>query len=363
MIGRRQWLKGSVVPGLAAWAVGGAGVFMRAALGQTAPAPKGSTTRRTVRRPAMTSTKDTARTVPDPRALPPKPSEALNKLLEPVRGGHHLPGMIGAVLTGDGLSAIGAVGIRKIGSSDPMRVTDQVHIGSCTKALTATLIGMLVEERLVELVDDDPRRLSRGRFSPSRRLSEGNPLTASHSPRRIAARRFLVELAWTPTTDQRRAALGPDGRNAAHQAWHRVRVFERRLRAGGFDGRADDRSAVGSPAPAEVVRAVGHGLGGLRAAGRPGQPRGRSALGPPRNAGAPSSRHGRTTLRAWGRPARSIARFPTGRNSPRSICGPNRASPGCSRQPLSRSFIRLLPAWNMPAAGLFSNARGPAARP
>ena len=25
MIGRRQWLKGSVVPGLAAWAVGGAG--------------------------------------------------------------------------------------------------------------------------------------------------------------------------------------------------------------------------------------------------------------------------------------------------------------------------------------------------
>src|SRR5437588_11810790 len=107
MIGRRQWLKGSVVPGLAAWAVGGAGGFMRAALGQTGPTPKGSTTRRTVRRPTMNSTKDTARTVPDARGLPPRANESLNKLLEPVRSGHHLPGMIGAVLTGDGLAAIG----------------------------------------------------------------------------------------------------------------------------------------------------------------------------------------------------------------------------------------------------------------
>jgi CubicO group peptidase (beta-lactamase class C family) len=97
----------------------------------------------------MTSTKDTTRPVPDPRALPLRPNEALNKLLEPVRSGHHLPGMIGAVLNGDGLTAIGAVGLRKIGSSEPMRVTDQVHIGSCTKAMTATLIGMLVESGLL----------------------------------------------------------------------------------------------------------------------------------------------------------------------------------------------------------------------
>lgn len=70
----------------------------------------------------------------------------VEKVLAPVRDTHHLPGLIGAILTGDKLAAIGAVGIRKIGSALPIRVTDQVHLGSCTKAMTATMIGMLVDE-------------------------------------------------------------------------------------------------------------------------------------------------------------------------------------------------------------------------
>jgi CubicO group peptidase (beta-lactamase class C family) len=70
----------------------------------------------------------------------------VSQVLAPVRDEHHLPGLIGAVLIGHRLAAIGTVGIRKIGSPDPLRVTDQVHIGSCTKAMTATVIGMLVEE-------------------------------------------------------------------------------------------------------------------------------------------------------------------------------------------------------------------------
>jgi CubicO group peptidase (beta-lactamase class C family) len=97
----------------------------------------------------MASTKDAARTTPDARSLPVRADQALNKVLEPIRGSHHLPGVIGAVLTGNGLAAIGAVGIRKIGSSEPIQVTDQVHIGSCTKAMTATLIGTLVESGLL----------------------------------------------------------------------------------------------------------------------------------------------------------------------------------------------------------------------
>jgi CubicO group peptidase (beta-lactamase class C family) len=77
---------------------------------------------------------------------PVLPDERISEVLAPVRDEHHLPGLIGAILGGDRLAAIGAVGIRKIGSPEPMRVTDQVHIGSCTKAMTATLLGMLVEE-------------------------------------------------------------------------------------------------------------------------------------------------------------------------------------------------------------------------
>ena len=77
---------------------------------------------------------------------PVQADERVNQVLAPVRDEHHLPGLIGAILKGDRLAAIGALGIRKIGSSEPMRVTDQVHLGSCTKAMTATMIGTLVDE-------------------------------------------------------------------------------------------------------------------------------------------------------------------------------------------------------------------------
>jgi CubicO group peptidase (beta-lactamase class C family) len=82
---------------------------------------------------------------PDARPLV-RADERVNRVLAPVRDEHRLPGLIGAILTGEKLAAIGALGIRKIGSSEPIRVTDQVHLGSCTKAMTATMIGTLVEE-------------------------------------------------------------------------------------------------------------------------------------------------------------------------------------------------------------------------
>ena len=63
-----------------------------------------------------------------------------------MRDQFHLPGLIGGILKGHRIASIGAVGIRKIGAPQAMEVTDQVHIGSCTKAMTATLIGMLVNE-------------------------------------------------------------------------------------------------------------------------------------------------------------------------------------------------------------------------
>ena len=75
-----------------------------------------------------------------------EPDERVNNVLAPVRDEHHVPGLIAAILTGHKLAAIGGLGIRKIGSPAPIRVTDQVHLGSCTKAMTATMIGTLVQE-------------------------------------------------------------------------------------------------------------------------------------------------------------------------------------------------------------------------
>ncbi len=78
---------------------------------------------------------------------PIQPDDRVSDVLAPIRDEHHLPGLIGAIFARDRLAAIGAVGVRKIGSSERIRVTDQIHIGSCTKAMTATLIGTLVDER------------------------------------------------------------------------------------------------------------------------------------------------------------------------------------------------------------------------
>jgi CubicO group peptidase (beta-lactamase class C family) len=72
--------------------------------------------------------------------------QRVNEVLAPVRDAHHLPGLVGAIQTGQRLAALGALGIRKIGSSEQIQVTDQIHVGSCTKAMTATVIGMLVDD-------------------------------------------------------------------------------------------------------------------------------------------------------------------------------------------------------------------------
>ena len=84
-------------------------------------------------------------------------------MLAPVRDEHHLPGLIGAIVTGDRLAAIGAIGIRKIGSSEPIRVTDQVHLGSCTKAMTATDDRHAGRRGKADVGIDDPRGVSRRR--------------------------------------------------------------------------------------------------------------------------------------------------------------------------------------------------------
>jgi CubicO group peptidase (beta-lactamase class C family) len=73
--------------------------------------------------------------------------EQVNRVLGQARtDGRRLPGMIGAVVRGEELSSIGAVGIRKIGSPELLRIDDLMHLGSCTKAMTATMIGTLVDE-------------------------------------------------------------------------------------------------------------------------------------------------------------------------------------------------------------------------
>lgn len=69
----------------------------------------------------------------------------LSAMLEPIRAGAELPGLAAAVYEGETLLAIGAVGVRALGSMEPVTIGDRWHLGSCTKAMTATLLATYVE--------------------------------------------------------------------------------------------------------------------------------------------------------------------------------------------------------------------------
>lgn len=68
------------------------------------------------------------------------------ELLEPLREKHGLPALAGAAFSGGRLVAVGATGERELGGGVPVSSDDLWHLGSCTKAMTATLAARLVEK-------------------------------------------------------------------------------------------------------------------------------------------------------------------------------------------------------------------------
>ncbi len=73
----------------------------------------------------------------------------LGALLREVRLRHGLPGMVGAIVAGGRVTAQGADGVRRHGAEERVTLEDRFHLGSCTKAMTATLCAMLVEEGML----------------------------------------------------------------------------------------------------------------------------------------------------------------------------------------------------------------------
>lgn len=70
----------------------------------------------------------------------------MHSLLEPVRIEYNVPALAGAIVYGRQVVSYGAVGLRKAGSDTKVTDNDKFHMGSCTKAMTATMIGRLVEQ-------------------------------------------------------------------------------------------------------------------------------------------------------------------------------------------------------------------------
>ncbi len=77
--------------------------------------------------------------------LPP-----LKTALQEVRDEYQLPALSAGIVTREGLQERATVGVRKLGSEVAATDQDRWHLGSCTKAMTATLLGMLVDQRSVD---------------------------------------------------------------------------------------------------------------------------------------------------------------------------------------------------------------------
>jgi CubicO group peptidase (beta-lactamase class C family) len=75
----------------------------------------------------------------------PRP-EDLSSRLRPILQAYDLPALAAAVVTSDGIRVQAVVGVRKYGTDTPATLDDQFHLGSDTKAMTATILAMLVEQ-------------------------------------------------------------------------------------------------------------------------------------------------------------------------------------------------------------------------
>ena len=67
-------------------------------------------------------------------------------VLDSLRYALDFPALAAAIVTDDSIVEAAAVGSRRYGGALNVTDADQFHLGSCTKAITATLIGVLVDE-------------------------------------------------------------------------------------------------------------------------------------------------------------------------------------------------------------------------
>ncbi|MBN1781096.1 beta-lactamase family protein [bacterium] len=86
---------------------------------------------------------------PDNPQPPPSVHESrLATMLDSLRYVHDLPALAGAVVSDTGAIDARAVGCRRWGGEANVTDNDRFHLGSETKAMTAALIGMLVDDGL-----------------------------------------------------------------------------------------------------------------------------------------------------------------------------------------------------------------------
>lgn len=80
-----------------------------------------------------------------PTPNPPFNDQVAQTLADARKANGRFPGMVAAIIRGDRLVGVAADGVRKVGSPVRVEVTDRFHLGSCTKAMAATVIASVVD--------------------------------------------------------------------------------------------------------------------------------------------------------------------------------------------------------------------------
>ncbi|MBI3461305.1 beta-lactamase family protein, partial [Candidatus Acetothermia bacterium] len=142
--------------------------------------------------------------------------ENLDALLEPIRSSSGIPALAGAFVQGKDLIGLGAVGTRKLGGTERVQPNDRFHLGSDTKSMTATLLGMLVEQgkltwetTIVEIFPDlkDKIRPEFHKLTPIHLLSHRAGIPGQATPGPYGR---LHDQLWNlrgPLPEQRRAVI------------------------------------------------------------------------------------------------------------------------------------------------------------
>lgn len=72
-------------------------------------------------------------------------SKKIDAILNELLDSSNIPGVVAAIVRSGEPLQVGCAGIRKYREKQAITVSDKVHLGSCTKAMTATVIGRLVD--------------------------------------------------------------------------------------------------------------------------------------------------------------------------------------------------------------------------
>lgn len=84
---------------------------------------------------------------PTSAARPAAGDPAVTNLLVAIQQKHSVPAISAAIVTSQGLTTVGVAGVRKRGADAAATLDDLWHLGSDTKAMTATLVAKLVEQK------------------------------------------------------------------------------------------------------------------------------------------------------------------------------------------------------------------------